>query len=143
MKEAVQPAEKMPTQGHNTYIDMRNSHLRLTIRVCRSTDLQILQPADAVELISMRPSPYAAVWVRGLVSVSGGNRYDIVHLCTSDSRISSHDRTRPPSRPHQKPPSTPAERHDQASVVRVSSCVCGHRDFVQSTESMIPHNSPI
>ena len=80
MEQAVQPAEKMPTQGHNTYTDMRNHHLRLTLRVCRSTDLQILQPADAVELISMRPSPYATVWVRGLVNVSGDSRYDIVHL---------------------------------------------------------------
>ena len=93
MEQAVQPAEKMPQQGYNTYIDMRNSHLRLTIRVCRSTDLQILQPADAVELISMRPSPYATVWVRGLVSASGDNRYDIVHLCASDCEILSHNLT--------------------------------------------------
>ena len=97
MEQAVQPAEKIPSQGNNTYTDMRNHHLRLTVRVCRSTDLQILQPADAVELISMRPYPYATVRVRGLVSVSGDNRYDIVHICASDSEISSHNLTRQPS----------------------------------------------
>ena len=97
MEQAVQPAEKMPTQGHNTYTDMRNHHLRLTLRVCRSTDLQILQPADAVELMSMRPYPNATVRVRRLMSVSGDNRYSIVHLCASDSQISSHNPTRQPS----------------------------------------------
>ena len=48
MEQAAQPAEKMPQQGNNTYTDMRNHHLRLTVRVCRSTDLQVLQPADDV-----------------------------------------------------------------------------------------------